>query len=1274
VSDMCPSVDNLPYTSDESLSDFALVVSYRFQKHIKEVREQRKRREVFECVLDLMTDQQNWLRRNVRRVNSGNRKAIRSARINDVDRLVFEGPLESETDSRPIVFVHDFGNHSDVDHIIRRALRILPQDEQATDIIFDEETNQIQAASLTELPAEQIAFSKPIRSLALADADIIDKILTSDRANISLTKIQRDILSSRRPLLISGQAGTGKTTILCHRVAASIIDQRRLSSADPILYLSYSGKLVEQAEDDVKEILRFVYLEDEEMPTCEFIALQEFLKRYVVDESRFKDALHMSFGKFKLYYEPYKQGSPSTRRISPELAWHVIRSVMKGACLPPDKPPLTRVRYEKLSRERQEVTPDLYEDLYRIGQWYQNLIKDKGMWDDEDLAWTALAWIIQEQNRNPGMRLYSEIFCDEVQDLTELEFAVLRSLCRPPVAFAQEGLPLALAGDPLQTINPTGFRWEVISQHVYQIDKQPVQRHELHENWRSDHRIVSFANQVQSLRAAYLKNELETQLGFEREGEGDTPNLITIGSRDEEYEIAELIRKLPDRSAVIIWDEEDDEVEKLLSQDPVISQLAKSSAGDYLAKRMAELNVYRVSEAKGLEFRRVILYKLGEHPDVRRWWSLPDIKESQDLQTQIPLLYFLNRLYISITRAQSYLFIIDSPEAIENFWGRWQEWLRTVPRDDVSTYVRNHVAFQETPDWREWGDSLFEMAERRQDVQDYERARSAYQKADVENKVKRVDARIAELREQWTTAGDLYFELNDYKRAAACFQQAKAWKKAALAWNELPDSLERNRWLAICRFKGGSANPSERRKAALEFFDGFRDDKAVPREYRYELANILNLEKEYLRAGKIYSELGQEFSDLHATEKAGKCYCQGKQYEMALTAFRISGYNKTEYIRSLEEVAAAAETRGDLDHAAELFGELAQHIDEGARRQGLCLFALGRFGDALAAFQQAGYSGKEYDLSKAEDKLSRGEIDEAVELLSKHEAHQRILSIVSSPYEPQLIPYVARAFRRTGQYPQAIETYKIMAERARDIGNFPQLNKALERVAECQEAIGEDEHAYRNYKNARAYDRALILGNKLNKPESERLELEIESARRNSDFDLAIELARKLGDEQRVDSLTGHKMKYLKRPGDAVDYFVKSKDWHEAINCIDNTIFASDGARLQNRLKILKAAGKIHTSLRNDEKQKAKSWLEEIEEDEWIGYITEPEVGLAKEKFGTFGEAKTFYESHQKAEWARRGWLRVREAQAQFHDNKAESEKAASIRANITKRRHDWRM
>ena len=107
------------------------------------------------------------------------------------------------------------------------------------------------------------------------------------------------------------------------------------------------------------------------------------------------------------------------------------------------------------------------------------------------------------------------VFCDESQDFTNLELELIERLSlfseRQIEPHQLRDVPYAFAGDPFQTLNPTGFDWGATqaSFHdniVRQLDPHGRGRlrfnyQELSFNYRSSEHIVRLTNLVQLLRA-----------------------------------------------------------------------------------------------------------------------------------------------------------------------------------------------------------------------------------------------------------------------------------------------------------------------------------------------------------------------------------------------------------------------------------------------------------------------------------------------------------------------------------------------------------------------------------------------------------------------------------------------------------------------------------------------------------------------------------------------------------------------------------------------------
>jgi hypothetical protein len=77
---------------NERLTQFEVLVSYRFQKHIQELTQAQVRRGIYECIEDLISSSDRWSNRDVRKPKGvSSKRAIRIARIDDSDSPCIRG-------------------------------------------------------------------------------------------------------------------------------------------------------------------------------------------------------------------------------------------------------------------------------------------------------------------------------------------------------------------------------------------------------------------------------------------------------------------------------------------------------------------------------------------------------------------------------------------------------------------------------------------------------------------------------------------------------------------------------------------------------------------------------------------------------------------------------------------------------------------------------------------------------------------------------------------------------------------------------------------------------------------------------------------------------------------------------------------------------------------------------------------------------------------------------------------------------------------------------
>ena len=161
--------------------------------------------------------------------------------------------------------------------------------------------------------------------------------------------------------------------------------------------------------------------------------------------------------------------------LTPHEGWCALRSMILGDTLERDEPRFERSPIEfdnyildwfiRLKPERQQGLAVWHmEQALRMHRYYREWKTEEGLWDESDLLSAACSGLAESSS---GADL---LVVDEAQDLTPdiLRFVVRSSAAnrfRLDLQFEEGGstvsLPILLAADDLQTINPSGFTWRL---------------------------------------------------------------------------------------------------------------------------------------------------------------------------------------------------------------------------------------------------------------------------------------------------------------------------------------------------------------------------------------------------------------------------------------------------------------------------------------------------------------------------------------------------------------------------------------------------------------------------------------------------------------------------------------------------------------------------------------------------------------------------------------------------------------------------------------------
>jgi len=511
----------------------------------------------------------------------------------------------------------------------------------------------------------------------VADETIWLEMQEITEGNLALSMEEEEILqSTSMPLLINGRAGSGKSLMLYYRFADYCSHYLKTSKQRPLeyrpLFLTYSPSLVQQARNRVSSILRIShrYREEgcsfstEEIQQCQafFSTFQDYLLNCLPPErqERYQPDRYVNFYRFQSWY---------CGRRDVELAWHTIRTLIKGYevsdYLDPDS-------YRELPEADRSVDEEAFERIYEeIWPGYRDRTTHEGYWDDQDLARDVL----QNGTLNP---IHPVIFCDEVQDFTQLELNII--FCLSPwgkykLDWAIDRLPYAFAGDPLQTINPTGFRWAALKKYLYEhiraylLPSHPFEiagPQELRNNYRSNPQVTRFSNVVNLWRRVLSKSrEIYPQQPWRPHEQGMPVQRFVLDGQERNLIEDELRKMLSDLTGTVcILPCPVGEELNYVRQDPELQKIF----AEELKQNLKPPLLQTATSVKGMEFKKVILYKFGNAYRQNFNRKLNDYARGAGEAISLQLHYFLNQLYVGITRPIEALAIVDTSAGWREFW------------------------------------------------------------------------------------------------------------------------------------------------------------------------------------------------------------------------------------------------------------------------------------------------------------------------------------------------------------------------------------------------------------------------------------------------------------------------------------------------------------------------------------------------------------------------------------------------------------------------------
>ncbi len=617
---------------------------------------------------------------------------------------------------------------------------------------------------------------------------------------------QHSVLNEELPLFLKGSAGSGKTTVAIRKA----LELEEIGGYK-VGYITFTQPLKTKAKEMYEK-----FRNHEVEKNVDFYSLEELYEKRLKE----KPKGDKTFRKFLYEYNP-----KLPKGIEPLDLYQEIRGIIKGSMGAKGtgnwnrdltKEMIEKNDYLSLNKKYTIYSEKEREEIYKITETYQDWLYKKGYYDENDLA--------RKISLNKK-EVFDFIICDEVQDLTETEIYMLKTL-------VVGGKNLLLTGDIHQIINPTYFSFSRVKSLFYKDGYSEIS---LSKNYRSQKKIVDLANKLSDLRGEY------------------------IGKLGEDYKEASILEEKD-----IFYCKKDEELLKQLEDNTTIILVTDDNTKNKMRKKMPKISskILTVQDVKGLEFDSVVLYNFGG--ELSSFWKT--IFSNRAKANQIYRYYF-NLLYVGITRAKKNLLLME--ETLESslleklkfnlqlltIEGKTQLILKSGEADflkEGKEFLKKNLFLEAINAFEKAGAAKYlEEAKIRLEADKYynEYGEDSSLKYILENR--NPLSKALERHIIIDKIGDYAFDQKDYEKAKKYYEKSKNNEKISEIYEingELKKSIEYAKKLEDKARLMLLENKLEKNNKAIKIANEIRisSDKKI-KEKRYSLFEFESLDEKYIR-------------------------------------------------------------------------------------------------------------------------------------------------------------------------------------------------------------------------------------------------------------------------------------------------------------------------------------------------------------------------------------------------------------------------------------------
>jgi len=934
--------------------------------------EKRRLREKFEFLENGIWD--TGVR--VKKLKGISEKVIFEARLSKSERIIF---TLGKHDTKTAIYIWGIVKHDDV---TAAANNILPYNvpflnfepetrEEFPDIIIDDlEGHYFSQEDIEEKSSDDYG---PQKWLVLTDEEWNRLLLSADPDNFEiflfLTSEQQNVLKTSPPVLLSGTAGSGKTTISVYYLL-----RKEFEDKDRI-FLTYSPYLKRFSERIYNGLVKNTEYESE-LKKPDFYVFRDILMDIMTTNKRKYDLKEeVGLKEFDTIFRNHSL----YKKYDKELVWEEIRSIIKGA-----KPPISVNRYKKLisGYHSGELTRSNLHELedyllglknYEFIQKIERVTCNKCRYSTYD---DFILDLVSENNNTPGevsfiLQEILKIIEKKANNfsaalLTFQEYNLLGKKRAPNFLYdrkeiysiaeyyqsrlEEQGLwdEIDLCKSAIQLLNTSKdrFLYDLVVCDEVQ-DFSDIQLSLIFRLAKSCRGIFLAGDLKQVINPSGFRWEEVKKKFYERAVQ--VPEVFNLNLNFRSVgNIVKLSNALLDLKQGLIGLSSGELREEWkfngkpgvliygIKEEEMVNKIKITGAGQIILVRTAhEKNklkkalgtelIFTINEAKGLEFDTVFFWKFCHDKKTAGIWR--KIKnEAHFEQSHYPhIKHELNLLYVAITRARNTLIIYDGVKSSE-VWDieTFRDKLYRTEEKEALSEIWQKVS--SPSEWEEQGAYFYER-------EYYSAAVECYRNSGNIEKTEIAEAFLYAGKKNYGKAAQFFEKYGYRKKAAQNYELNRDYEKALKLWELLKDR-EHGRLCMIKLYeKKGNYN-----KAAEEWEKLKNYENALKNWERAE--NHEKIAGFYL-SKKQHKEAASSFEKAGDFETAASCYKKIKKYDKAAALYfkcrdyknAVSLYKKLknnariiqcyENLKDYYSVGLLYEKNKDIDNAIEAFREFA---------------------------------------------------------------------------------------------------------------------------------------------------------------------------------------------------------------------------------------------------------------------------------------------------------------------------------------------------------------